>query len=211
MGTQIARIAHRTVRLTNAQIKALPTTAIELVPDPGRSKVIQFLFGFASLTYGGAAYTNLTDGAHLDLVLGASTLVATPVLQKSAESNTSLAQLLAGTHVVSLSPLTKSSASLASAVAVPTGYSATRHAALNVTLTGNSGDLTGGHADTVLDITVYYAVVLRAVEDKVATPASASLRLNSVNLGLKRTYVVYPTVGAMTITGVAPTRIEATP
>lgn len=53
--------ASREVSLTSAQILALATTPVELVPAPGAGKVLQFLGALLILDYGTIAYTESAD------------------------------------------------------------------------------------------------------------------------------------------------------
>src|SRR5688572_11854111 len=54
-----------TVELTNAQIKALPTTPVNIVDRPGAGKLIQPLQVIMWLNTAGGAYTNLATEAYL--------------------------------------------------------------------------------------------------------------------------------------------------
>lgn len=58
--------------LTTAQVKALNTTAIELIPAPGAGKVISVIDFVCKLTFGSAAFD-----ATIDLKIGNSTVVGT--------------------------------------------------------------------------------------------------------------------------------------
>jgi hypothetical protein len=52
-GVQVA-----TVTLTSAQLKALNTTPVQIIPAPGAGKVIALLGGFAQYNFGTVAYTS---------------------------------------------------------------------------------------------------------------------------------------------------------
>jgi hypothetical protein len=54
-------IREATVELTNAEVLALETTAIELVAAPGSDKVLQFIGAVLFLNYGGTQYTEADD------------------------------------------------------------------------------------------------------------------------------------------------------
>lgn len=208
MGTQIARIAHKTVQLTNAQIKALPTTGITLIPAPGRGKTLHFLFGHLVVDRaGGAAYTNVTDGVHLDLLMG-STSVASSVLQKSSESRTQVADVLAGNTIAVMVSSVPPSTVLGgpAALTVPTSV---RNTALTLKAVGNTGDFTGGHADSTMTVTVYYAVLLKPVQDLVVAPAAALVAYGGQTSGIGATFRVTPASGSVGVSGSAPTRVVA--
>lgn len=59
-----------TVELTNAQIKALPTTAVQIVAAPGANKVLVYQSGILLLNTTSGAYSNVAATAALYIGLG---------------------------------------------------------------------------------------------------------------------------------------------
>lgn len=76
--TTLAVIRLARVVLTNAQIKALPTTPIELVPAQGANTIIRPLHIFGLLNSLAGAYTNISSptGADLTCFIGSTSLGA---------------------------------------------------------------------------------------------------------------------------------------
>ena len=62
-----------TVTLTDAQIKALPTTGVEIVPAPGAGKLIHFIWG--SIVLHAPVHYNTSPGSSLQLVYSGSPVI----------------------------------------------------------------------------------------------------------------------------------------
>jgi hypothetical protein len=67
-----------TVTLTHDQIKALPSTAFDVVPAPGAGKMNQFILGIIEVDTAAGAYTNVNAAAQIQFQL-APTGNATPI------------------------------------------------------------------------------------------------------------------------------------
>lgn len=83
-----------TVTLTDAQIKSLPTTAVEVVPAPGPGLVIELVHGFVRVDCVAGIY-ELPPGAYVQLIYGTS-----PLSQYVDASALIDAQTLLGVSVV---------------------------------------------------------------------------------------------------------------
>lgn len=89
IGLQSANIRRTKTILTNAQILALPTTAITVVPAPGASRLIMPLLYIVRSRISAGAYTNLNAGGFAGIQYNgaftasgfiADSLTTTPVL-----------------------------------------------------------------------------------------------------------------------------------
>lgn len=141
-------VLSRTVTLTNAQIKALPTTGIELVPAPGAGKMILPLDGVASFS-GSSAYTNVHADASLNVMwtgFNAHRWAAFSLLTFGADGVLPLNSVNN-----SVDPIGTSDAE------VPSEFD---NASLKISASNPGlGDFTGGHASNTLKVTLLYTVV----------------------------------------------------
>lgn len=146
-----------TVELTDAQIKALPTTGIQIVAAPGENKLLLPVAAYIrGVTAAGGAYTNIGDiGWNLIWEDG---VFATSPLQPSfvGGENTDMIQqfLIPNTYV--------------SGVATFSGLAFTGDAFDSTNIINkplvlkdswNTGDYTAGNAANTLKVTVYYIIV----------------------------------------------------
>jgi hypothetical protein len=161
-------VQRATVTLTNAQIKALPTTRITIIAAPGAGFWTRVLgVDYASDTSAGA-YTNL-DATYCDLFVGyaGSADYAGGYVVDDAASTPALTLLtdvlgIAGQRLIAGIPYAEVFTVIGGAgyvVAPQNARSARENVALVVGSDNNgSGDYTGGNAANTLTVTVYFVV-----------------------------------------------------
>lgn len=144
------------ITLTDAQIKALPTNGIEIVPAPGENKILLLLGGYFVLRSFGS-YTNIanaswTFGFNNNKFWSGTTLVQTIL---GGNSNIYIAQ-------ISGPALQTGTGDFSGEVVVSGGVTnqtdANTPLILRDTYDGVS-DYTGGNAGNTLKVTVYYIIV----------------------------------------------------
>jgi len=168
-------IKRKTVTLTDAQIKALPTTPIDLVPAPPAGYRIKVLGLSMFLRCGGGAYTNINATyADLHVRLGNGDYSIWPLLLNDNAPTTDVTQVsqyfgAAADSVHDLSPRELSAVQGAATTGTKlnvinmqnggSGYTPTAWdaSALSLGMDNNgSGNLTGGNAGNTLIVIVYH-------------------------------------------------------
>lgn len=159
-GAGIGVLKVATVTLTDAQIKALPTTPVQVVAAPGVGKIAVPIMALVGLAWT-ADYTNISADSTFDffwLPAGAQ-----PFNSLFEADTSSVSSLLAGggnAYAMS-SPLQLGWTAAAPGLSVPRatgdfmGGTNVVDANISVFIT-NSGDLTGGNAANSLKVTVWY-------------------------------------------------------
>lgn len=134
-----ALIKKATVTLTDAQIKALPTTPVQIVAAPGADKVAVVQACLLSVNTMGGAYTNFASGV-MTCVMGGSNVV----------DNVSSDTLLdSEQEIVWHLPAQEWGAEAANAI----------NQSIQLSGSDVAGDFTGGDPANTLTVTVFYTIV----------------------------------------------------
>lgn len=150
-------VCTKTIPLTNAQIKSLPTTPFELLPAPGAGKVIKVISGVVVLDNMAGVYTDVSpdpgSGSYLSYDNGASAtnnagLAMFYNVAQSIQGVTPTANITAG-------GLTEAYNALSQIENKPIVFSVYNDNGID----GTSIDFTGGHTDNTMKITVIYSIV----------------------------------------------------
>ena len=165
----VSIVKTKTVTLTNAQIKALPSTAVEIIPAQGENTLIIPYFAVARMGWV-ADYTNIDATAYIQLDI--TGLFITPLLQNTLSG---VSALLAGggpdgTMVVFLmNHLAKSSITAAAPNVTPHYHQGATDSGwydsdivnkpITISAFNNGSDFQGGDPNNTLQIIVNYTVV----------------------------------------------------
>jgi hypothetical protein len=145
----------RSLVLTDAQIKALPTTPIEIVPAPEIGKLLRFIYGVIALDSTAGAYTNLGTAAgyfayDTVLVFDQASLLfhesERDFLGRAAKSQ------------CSFPPFTSWSAAQAAQVALNSGGDLT-NTNIGFTIDSSGGNFTGGNTANTMKVTAFYEII----------------------------------------------------
>ena len=153
-------IVHQaTVTLTDAQIKALPTTPVVIIPAPGANRFIVLVQAIAIIDTLAGLYTNVSADVYVQLLLS-------PGDQDFAVSNPSDASATAGLlgttrAAIFLTPFSYAGTGGQSGLIISNygAESSVVNQSLAIAMTNDDGDLTGGNVANTLTVAVSYLVL----------------------------------------------------
>jgi hypothetical protein len=160
----LVAVRSKTITLTNAQIKALPTTSIEVVPAPGAGKMLMFHSAHLLCDATAGVYTNIDGaGGYMSIRYTGQGDISTLLVKDSGVGATafSLGGLVEQAGNVRWATLTPYHAGAdASYGLIANGDAVQENTGFSVRFRNYSnGDLTGGHADNYMRVTVNYSVI----------------------------------------------------
>lgn len=132
------KVYKRDIQLTNAQIKTLRATPVELIPTPGNSKVVVAFEAIILKETSKGAYT--TGGGNNQLGFDYSSGGTFFTITGGAHDLTSAGRKLIGSKLLGDETVLRPNESI------------------RLVYVGNA-ELTGGHADNTLSIRIYYSIV----------------------------------------------------
>ena len=149
------------VTLTNAQLLALPTTAVQVVAAPGAGKVIVPMLCWTHLTWV-ADYTNIDPAAGVGIQYGTANTSALAPLAESVNGQVSnlLADGASNSSFMGVKNFVNVTTGLVSGVGAFVDDPTPTNAALSIYATNAAaGDFTGGNAGNSLKVWLYYTVI----------------------------------------------------
>jgi len=158
--TNQVAVLTKTVTLTDAQIKALPTTSVDIVPAPSAGRML-VPFAAAFITnFDAAGYTNVDPGAWVYLQWGSDWASHGPSHDFASVKDANGSILTFGGQ--QFFPVVLGTANDGNGSNFPPGDVASKFAGKPISayvINGVLGNLTGGDPANTLTVTVLYAVV----------------------------------------------------
>lgn len=145
-------IQQTTVTLTDAQIKSLPTTTIEIVPAPGAGKGLLLLRGRIETNTNAGGYVSASNQCAFALINADWDQLSNFALMRGGMSNEMV-------FSKGLTPaLTVASGDYAGSLE-ETNYPAKENQAISITDYSGGSNYTGGNASNTMKVTVFYLII----------------------------------------------------
>jgi hypothetical protein len=153
-GSTVQTVYSKKTVLTDAQIKALPTTPIEIVPAPGVNKALNVFCAVIRCDFTAGAYTNI-DADYVDLGLLPANL---PLIVKDPSASVNTIPF-ATADIKNYTLSGQFSISGGYTLALPYSESIFANSAATLWCTNGLGNFTGGNAANTMSVIVLYSIV----------------------------------------------------
>lgn len=163
-------LLHRRVNLTDAQIKALPSTPLELIPAPGAGYLLRLVMACAHSDFSHTDYTNINVDSYINFaydIAGSYPSLSNFLVNDNGLGITELTKFLTrdftylpyGSWGLQPDPDTNFWGIMPGRLQEATLNLLTNKAIVLHAENNGQGDYTGGHADNKLAVDIFYVII----------------------------------------------------
>ena len=154
---QVVSVFQASAVLTNAQLLALPTTPLVLVPPPGAGLLLRFMGGFVSKDFTAGAYANVGGNAAMYFVY--DTVSVFDVASYLEDGGGTLGWMAgASVRQMNYGPQAQTLGTAGTVLPVPSGADL-RDTNIGFSIDNGGQNFTGGDAANTMLVSTFYTVV----------------------------------------------------